>query len=102
MMQLSEYLRTQGPDLKGYSRRNIYNMVSFYEAYSSLEFISTQQRYGFAAIVQFQTAQLPKVLTLTTFTNHLTILTNIKNLLDKSYQFLQQINLNSFLELIPK
>ena len=102
VMQLSEYLRTQGPDLKGYSRRNIYNMVSFYEAYSSLEFISTQQRYGFAAIVQFQTAQLPKVLTLTTFTNHLTILTNIKNLLDKSYQFLQQINLNSFLELIPK
>ena len=106
VMQLSEYLRTQGPDLKGYSRRNIYNMVSFYEAYSSLEFISTQQRYGFdeivqfqtaqlpvaqipvAAIVQFQTAQLPKVLTLTTFTNHLTILTNIKNLLDKSYQFL--------------
>lgn len=28
-MQLSEYLRTQDPDLKGYSRRNIYNMVSY-------------------------------------------------------------------------
>lgn len=59
VMQLSEYLRTQDPDLKGYSRRNIYNMVSFYEAYSSLEFISTQQRYGFDEIVQFETAQLP-------------------------------------------
>lgn len=94
VMQLSEYLRSQNPDLKGYSRRNIYNMVAFYEAYSSSEFISVQQRYGFdeivqfqtaqlsaaqlqvAAIVQFQTAQLPKVLTLTTFTNHLTILAN--------------------------
>jgi len=29
--QLSEYLRTQDPSLKGYSRRNIYNMVSFFE-----------------------------------------------------------------------
>ena len=58
VMQLSEYLRSQNPDLKGYSRRNIYNMVAFYEAYSSSEFISVQQRYGFDEIVQFQTAQL--------------------------------------------
>jgi hypothetical protein len=27
--QLSEFLRTKDPSLKGYSRRNIYNMVSF-------------------------------------------------------------------------
>ena len=27
--QLSEYIRTQRPDVKGYSRRNIYNMVTF-------------------------------------------------------------------------
>jgi predicted nuclease of restriction endonuclease-like (RecB) superfamily len=37
--QLSEYLRTKDPSLKGYSRRNIYNMVSFYEVYSSPQFI---------------------------------------------------------------
>lgn len=79
VMQLSEYLRSQNPDLKGYSRRNIYNMMAFYEAYSSSEFISVQQRYGFDEIVQFQTAQLPKVLTLTTFTNHLTILANCQS-----------------------
>lgn len=97
VMQLSEYLRIQDPDLKGYSRRNIYNMVAFYEAYSSSEFISAQQKYGFdefvqfetaqlptvklpvAAIVQFKTAQLPKVLTLTSFTNHLTILANCQS-----------------------
>jgi len=38
--QLSEYLRTQAPDLKGYSRRNIYNMVNFYESYSSSAFFN--------------------------------------------------------------
>ena len=32
--QLSEYIRSQRPDIKGYSRRSIYNMVMFYEAYS--------------------------------------------------------------------
>ena len=97
VMQLSEYLRAKDPDLKGYSRRNIYNMVSFYEEYSTFDFCSVIKRYGFddivqfetaqlpaksfAAddIVQFQTAQLPKVLTLTTFTNHLTILANCKS-----------------------
>ena len=92
--QLSEYLRTKDPDLKGYSRRNLYNMVNFYEGYSSAEFQDIRLRYGFndivqietaqlsqtaaamSAIVQFQTAQLPKVLTMTTFTNHITILAN--------------------------
>ncbi len=33
--QLSEYLRAKDPSLKGYGRRNLYNMVKFYEAYSS-------------------------------------------------------------------
>ncbi|MBQ9254462.1 MAG: DUF1016 family protein [Bacteroidales bacterium] len=37
--QLSEYLRTKDPSLKGFSRRNIYNMVAFYEAYSNEAFI---------------------------------------------------------------
>ncbi len=38
--QLSEYLKTKDVSLKGYSRRNLYNMVMFYEAYSSTEFSS--------------------------------------------------------------
>jgi len=38
VMQLSEYLRAQDPTLKGYSRRNIYNMVALHDAYSSPEF----------------------------------------------------------------
>lgn len=38
--ELSEYLRTRDPSLKGYSRRTIYKMVRFYETYSSLEFVA--------------------------------------------------------------
>ena len=33
--QLSEYIRSKRPDIKGFSKRNIYNMVMFYDEYSS-------------------------------------------------------------------
>lgn len=96
--KLSEYIRSQCPDFKGYSRRNIYNMVMFFEEYSSESFSATVANYlnsDFAqprtaqlengstikeetsSIVQSATAQLaqpmaglmPNVLTLTTLTN---------------------------------
>jgi hypothetical protein len=56
--QLSEYLRTQDPTLRGYSRRNIYNMVAFYEAYSSAQFIEYQDRLKLNKFVQSETAQI--------------------------------------------
>jgi len=61
--QLSEYLRTQAPDLKGYSRRNIYNMVNFYESYSSSAFFNLYNSLKTAQkanneIVQALSAQL--------------------------------------------
>lgn len=43
--QLSEYIRSQRPDVKGYSRRNIYNMTMFYEEYSSEAFLSMVNSY---------------------------------------------------------
>lgn len=43
--QLSEYIRSQRPDIKGYSRRSIYNMVMFYDEYSSETFSSTVEKY---------------------------------------------------------
>jgi len=58
VMQLSEYLRTQDPSLRGYSRRNIYNMVAFYETYSSIQFVEYQDRLRLNAIVQSGTAQI--------------------------------------------
>jgi len=98
--QFSEYVRTHEPMLKGFGRRNIYNMVKFYEEYSSLEFLNSMKQFVPDKFVQFptaqienskfpkqeatqsqhdeivqaETAQMPKILTLTTFTNHITIL----------------------------
>ena len=102
--QLSEYLRTKDPSLKGYSRRNIYNMVNFYDTYSSPEFAELVQglsllqivqtasaqisaetivqpetaQIGETSIVQTTSAQLPKILLLTTFSNHIEILSRCK------------------------
>ena len=50
--QLSEYIRTQHPDIKGYSRSSIYNMVLFYEEYSSKTFIDTVEKYLNSEFVQ--------------------------------------------------
>lgn len=98
--QLSEYIRSRKPDIKGYSRRNIYNMTMFYEEYSSETFLSVVNSYlskefvqtysaqidqnlicstkvagnGPIAIVQASSAQIPKILTLTTLSNHIEIL----------------------------
>ena len=107
--QLSEYIRSQRPDIKGYSRRSIYNMVMFYEEYSSETFASTVEKFlnsefvqslpaqiattsitpstGANVIVQSLPAQLvqhkngpmPKILELTTFTNHIEILCRCKS-----------------------
>ena len=102
--QLSEYLRAKDSSLKGYSRRNIYNMVNFYETYSSPEFAELVQglsllqivqtasaqisaetivqpetaQIGETSIVQTTSAQLPKILLLTTFSNHIEILSRCK------------------------
>ena len=107
--QLSEYIRSKRPDIKGYGRSSIYNMVLFYDEYSSETFTSTVERYLNSefvqpmvgqietsvflssqeanAIVQATSAQfvqplagqMPKILELTTFTNHTEILCRCKN-----------------------
>ena len=107
--QLSEYIRSQRPDIKGFSRRNIYNMVMFYDEYSSETFIGTVEKYLNAEfvqavpaqiemppifpsqkttaivqsmpaqIVQSKTGQMPKILELITLTNHIEILCRCKS-----------------------
>ena len=107
--QLSEYIRSQRPDIKGYSRRSIYNMVMFYEAYSTMSFLTTVENFlssefvqpttaqievsnfdhssdhaitvqpTTAQIVQPEIGQMPKILELTTLTNHIEILCRCKN-----------------------
>lgn len=56
--QLSEFIRSRHPDLKGYSRSSIYNMVMFYDEYSSEAFRNTVQQFFSNGIVQPKTAQL--------------------------------------------
>ena len=56
--QLSEYLRTQDPSLRGYSRSNIYNMVLLYDTYSSLQFVEFQEKLKLDAFVQTVSGQL--------------------------------------------
>ena len=107
--QLSEYIRSQRPDIKGYSRRSIYNMVMFYEEYSSETFAMTVEKYlnrefvqmpsaqievshsepssedaimvqpETAQIVQLGNGQIPKILGLTTLSNHIEILCRCKS-----------------------
>lgn len=103
--KLAEYLAVKDPTLKGYRRRNLYNMVMFYEAYSSPEFQAILQRIGQTevialpaerqkvlstivqndsaqienTIVQNDSAQMPQILSLTIISNHLEILSRKKN-----------------------
>ena len=105
--QLSEHIRSQHTDIKGYSKRNIYNMVMFYDEYSSETFIATIRQYLNTEFVQPKTAQIeasdhkqevpvivqpktaqfvqpivgqmPKILELTTWTNHIEILCRCKS-----------------------
>ena len=101
VMQLSEYLKAQDPTLRGYSRRNIYNMVAFYETYSSFQFVEYQDKLKLnefvqvvpaqiesakiaqpmaGLIVQAVSAQFPTFLNLTTLSNHFEILNACKTI----------------------
>ena len=100
--QLSEFIRSHHPEMKGYSRSSLYNMVMFYDEYSSTAFLSTVEKFmtsesvqsttarlgltvdGTATltadspleIVQPKTGQMPSILNMTTLSNHIEILCN--------------------------
>lgn len=107
--QLSEYLRVKDPGLKGYSRRNIYNMVTFYESYSSPAFFNLSGSLSLPAkltkqiqnvdnkpdiIVQTKTAQLvewedlPQLLNLINWSNHVEILSTCKLIEERVFYIL--------------
>ena len=58
--QLSEYIRTQDPTIKGWSYRTIYKMVQFYETYSSESFKELMQS---TKLAQFTKMELPSAAT---------------------------------------
>jgi predicted nuclease of restriction endonuclease-like (RecB) superfamily len=116
--QLSEYIRSQRPDIKGFSRRSIYNMVLFYDEYSSETFTSIVEKYlnhEFvqttsaqietpinpinketnlivqsvpAQIVQMPFGQMPKILELTSLSIHIEILCRCKNYEERLFYIL--------------
>lgn len=114
--QLSEYIRSRRPDIKGYSRRSIYNMVMFYEEYSSETFSVTVEKYlnsefvqpgtariqanqptqetavivqtASAQLVQPTSGQMPQILELTTLSNHIEILCRCKSTEERMFYIL--------------
>lgn len=55
---LSEYIRAKQPDIKGFSRSSIYNMVMFYDEYSTETFTTIVNKYLDAEFVQPLAAQI--------------------------------------------
>ncbi len=115
--QLSEYLCSQDPTLRGFSRRNIYNMIAFYEAYSSTEFLQLSEKLKLdkfykprikesefvqplaAQILQpaiGQFGQMSIFLNITTLTNHFEILNACKTIEERIfyvlYSYKEQLN----------
>ena len=114
--QLSEYIRSRRPDIKGYSRRSIYNMVMFYDEYSSETFGATVEKYlnsefvqpgtaqiqanqptqeaavivqtASAQLVQPTSGQMPQILELTTLSNHIEILCRCKSTEERMFYIL--------------
>ena len=56
--ELSDYLKTRNPKRRGFGKRHIYNMVSFYDTYTSPEFQSISERLRLHEFVQLPTAQI--------------------------------------------
>ncbi|MBR3071340.1 DUF1016 N-terminal domain-containing protein [Fibrobacter sp.] len=56
--ELADYIHTQDPTLKGFSKRNIYNMVMFYDEYSSEGFLNFVAEKLNSEFVQTGPAQL--------------------------------------------
>ena len=96
--ELADYLKRQNPKRRGFGKRHLYNMVKFYDTYSTDDFQRLGEHLKLDEIVQLPIAQLedtngqnefvqlpiaqidsalkpmPIVLTLNTFTNHIEIL----------------------------
>lgn len=97
---LADYLKRQNPKLRGFSKRNLYNMVKFYDMYSRPLFADRISHLNVNEFVQLPTAQIkdsqivqlptaqlqdfsslqiPQILTITTFTNHVEIMNRCKS-----------------------
>lgn len=84
--QLSEFIRTQDPTIKGWSYRTIYKMVQFYDTYSTDSFCQLLETTNLPKLFtnknsdkNSQLAQIPYVLFSTGWSNHQLILNRCKS-----------------------
>ena len=111
--QLSEFIRTQDPTIKGWSYRTIYKMVQFYETYSSetffkllnttsldnftqLQLQNEESKFGAAHLAQLtpnpfvpiKLAQIPNMLFSIGWSNHQLILNRCKTYEERLFYIL--------------
>ena len=58
--ELADYLKRMNPKRRGYGKRHLYNMVKFYDLYSSSDFAQLTQHLSLPQFVQSEIAQLGK------------------------------------------
>lgn len=103
VLALCDYLKTRHPKIRGVGQRQIYNMVEFYDTFSSVEFAQIHSRLKLddfivdylpptegAEVLQSPTANpndgfaglppVPNFLALTTFTNHIEIINRCRTI----------------------
>lgn len=107
--ELAEYLKRMNPKRRGYSKRNLYNMVKFYELYSISDFARLTTSLKIDSFVQLPTAQIeageivqlrtaqtgtnnyypmPALLSITTFTNHVEIINRCRSYEERVFYML--------------
>ena len=97
--ELADYLKRMNPKRRGFGKRHLYNMVKFYDTYSTKEFNRLRKQLHLDKFVQSATAQIeenkivqslpaqfdmpfvnmPIILALNTFTCHIEILNRCKS-----------------------
>ena len=110
--ELVDYLKRQNPKRRGFGKRHLYNMVKFYELYSSEDFAALTTRMNLPQIVQSGIAQIeppqhkqeivqlpiaqfesvevpmPAVLSLIPFTSHIEIMNRCRSYEERVFYML--------------
>lgn len=94
--ELSDYIKSHRPNYRGYGRSNLYNMIRFFEAYSSFEFVQSVNGQ-LQEFVQSVNGQMPKMLSITTFTHHVIILNRCDTYIERMFYMIysSRQNLNT-------
>lgn len=90
--ELADYLKRHNPKRRGYSKRNLYNMVTFYENYSSHTFQEVTEQLRLSEFVQLQTAQIKArpIVQMPSAQHHLTFLDLRRCIVNQTFETLMK------------